>query len=89
MNELILLLEKLGITLLEDAAPELIADAKEQGLAFLSQAKSSLEDKIKTLKVAQHLAKFGHGLLIDDAKLAVEEGVLAGVNAAIKIISEN
>ena len=88
MIELLKLLEKIGITIAEDAAPELIAAEKQNLLDFINQALLDLNAKVKTLKIAQHMATFGHGLLVDDAKIAVEEGVIAGLNAAKALLEK-
>lgn len=89
MKELIALLEKLGIALVEEAAPELIADAKAEGLVFLNQRLSFRTEQLKELKVVQHMATFGHGLLKDDAQIVFVEACIACLKAAITLIENH
>jgi hypothetical protein len=89
MKELILLLEKLGIQLLETAEPELIADAKAEALIFCKQRLAFRTEQLKELKVVQHMATFGHGLLKDDAQIVFVEGCIACLNAAIALIESH
>lgn len=89
MQELIDLLEKLGIQLLEDASNGAIDAAKTEGLIFLKQRLSFRTEQLKELKVVQHMATLGHGLLKDDAQIVFVNACIVCLTAAIAVIENH
>ncbi len=86
MKDVISILEKLGIQILEDAAPNLKKDAITEGINFLNQRLIFRQEQLKELKIIQHMATFGHGLLKVDIKIAFDEGCIDALTAAIKVL---
>ena len=83
MIEIVKILEKLGITIIEEAAPELVVIAKAEGILLLNQFLSAEQYNLKKFQIAQHMATFGHGLLKFDVEVAATEAVIVCLNAAI------
>ena len=82
MEELILLLEQLGITILKDAEAGLIADAKENGLLIINDIIEASEKKLVKLKVLRQMETIGHGKLRDDIKIGAVEAEIEVLKAA-------
>lgn len=86
MKDVIAILEKLGIEIIETAEPKLIADGLASGLEFLSQRLAFREAQLKELKVVQHMATIGRGLLKDDVQILFVEACIDSLAAAIKVL---
>lgn len=86
MKEILNLLEKLGIQLLEDAEPALIKDGVQNGLDFLNQCLAKKQEDLKELKVIQHMSTIGHGLIKVDIEVTICEGCIDALAAAIKVL---
>jgi hypothetical protein len=89
MKEFILLLEQLGIQLLETAEPEIIAEEKKVALEFLNERLAYRQEKLKELKVIQHMATVGHGLIKVDVEIGFDDACIVALTAAISIIENH
>lgn len=73
MIEIVKLLERLGIVLLTDVAPEELALAKSNGLIIVNNIIAASQKELLKIKAKQYLATIGHGKLIDDVEVAFFE----------------
>lgn len=86
MEELIALLEQLGITLLKDAEAGLIATAKENGLLIINDIIEASEKKLVKLKVLRHMENIGQGKLRDDIKIGAVEAEIEVLKVAAQML---
>ncbi len=86
MDEIIALLEKLGISIFEAAEPGLIAEAKKEGIVILNDIIGASEMKLKKLKVLAHLATVGHGKIVDEVKIGAIESEIILLKVAAKML---
>ena len=86
MEELLLLLEQLGITLVKDAEAGLIATAKSDGLLIINDIIEASEQKLMKLKVLRAMETVGHGKLRDDVKIGAVEAEIEVLKVAAQML---
>jgi len=87
MEEIIALLESLGIQIIKAAESELIEEAKANGSLIIEDIITASELKLTKLKVLHHLSSVGHGKIKYDIEIGAIETEIVILHVALKMLA--